>query len=432
MSSADIADTAGDFHAPFASADGGTFDVLWASDNVALDSAYATQTRKTLAWLADDEWEPAAGLDAGHAPLIGLDQVEYEAGDPWPFRVWPAEQPAHKRQFGGDLVLEAFYRGEYDLLVALKDALQWLPRFHDAPVPTVMYTPVPSDPAPPALFESLETATAIWCPSRNGVEQLEARGLAAEYVPHHVDAAAFRPVRDDDPVGEADLRAAAGEGTAPLRPDDYVVGFCGLNRGERKDLGRIVEGFARWRREYDHPDARLHLHTTAEPMGDGGVHVDELRGQLGLPEPAVLVTDPWRYRTGYSTVEMATWYATLDCYLGATRGEGFGVPLLEAAACGVPIVATDHAAMAERVADGNGVLVEPVEREVNRNTGVAAIPAVADIAAALEDVYRQSWDPEAVRATVVPEFDVEQVLHDYLLPALADARDAVYATEVVG
>lgn len=406
-------------------------DVLWASDNIALDSAYATQTRLALTWLNADDWSPANGLTADHAPLVGLEEVEYEAGSLWPCKVWPAETAATGQQFGGDTVTEAFYRGDYDLLVALKDALQWLPRFHRHPAPTVVYTPVPSDPAPPPLFDSLETATAVWCPSKNGVVQCDANGIDATYVPHGIDTQTFRPLRDADPTDRAAVREAFGDGR--LADDDYVVGFVGLNRGERKDLARIIEGFAHWRRQYDRPDTRLHLHTSPEPRDAGGIHVEEFQRQVGLPDHAVVVTDPWHYRVGYTVQQMAFWYNTLDCYLGPTRGEGFGVPLLEAAACGVPVVGTDHAAATERVTEGdNGVLVSPAETEVNRNTGVAAIPAVADIAAALEDVYQQSWDAEAVRETVVPEFDVEHVLTEHLLPALGDVHEQVYATEVVG
>lgn len=51
-------------------------------------------------------------------------------------------------------------------------------------------------------------------------------------------------------------------------------------------------------------------------------------------------------------------YAACDVWLFASRLEGYGLPLLEAAACGTPIVATPAGAAPELIAAGAGVLVE--------------------------------------------------------------------------
>ncbi len=39
--------------------------------------------------------------------------------------------------------------------------------------------------------------------------------------------------------------------------------------------------------------------------------------------------------------QLATLYRSADCYVSTTRGEGWGLPLLEAMACGLPAIATD-------------------------------------------------------------------------------------------
>jgi glycosyltransferase involved in cell wall biosynthesis len=51
-------------------------------------------------------------------------------------------------------------------------------------------------------------------------------------------------------------------------------------------------------------------------------------------------------------------YAACDVWLFASRLEGFGLPLLEAAACGTPLVATPAGAAPEIIASGAGILVE--------------------------------------------------------------------------
>jgi len=46
---------------------------------------------------------------------------------------------------------------------------------------------------------------------------------------------------------------------------------------------------------------------------------------------------------------VAAIYQAADVYLGASMAEGFGLPIIEAQACGVPVVVTDYASMPELV-----------------------------------------------------------------------------------
>ncbi len=52
-------------------------------------------------------------------------------------------------------------------------------------------------------------------------------------------------------------------------------------------------------------------------------------------------------------------YSRCDCWLFGTRQEGFGLPMLEAMACGTPVVGTPAGAAPELLSGGGGVLVAP-------------------------------------------------------------------------
>lgn len=54
--------------------------------------------------------------------------------------------------------------------------------------------------------------------------------------------------------------------------------------------------------------------------------------------------------------ELIDWYARADCYLSLSSHEGFGVPLIEAMLCDLPVVALEAAAVAETMG-GAGVLL---------------------------------------------------------------------------
>jgi len=62
----------------------------------------------------------------------------------------------------------------------------------------------------------------------------------------------------------------------------------------------------------------------------------EMATFLGDCAPPVAVL----YNQTFSPTRMAELYRSADCFVLPTRGEGWGMPILEAMACGVPVIAT--------------------------------------------------------------------------------------------
>ena len=173
----------------------------------------------------------------------------------------------------------------------------------------------------------LRAADAIMAVSEfSRAETVALAGVPAErvrVVPHGVDAV-FTP------------DGARAEG-------DYVLAVATLE--PRKNLGRAVKA-AR--------EAGVELRVVGA-RGWGGVDVEGWVGEI--PDAG-----------------LAALYRGARCLLYPSLYEGFGLPVLEAMACGTPVVTSSATAM-EEVAGGAAVLVDPLD--------------VAAIAAGIEEAQRR-------------------------------------------
>lgn len=100
-------------------------------------------------------------------------------------------------------------------------------------------------------------------------------------------------------------------------------------------------------------------------------------------------------QAGVSKEQLADILNTMDVYVQYSICEGFGMPQLEAAACGVPIMAVDYSAMTSVLKNLKGIPIKPlcVTRE-SETHAYRAIPDNRDFVAKLAKFLRQ---PEAMR-----------------------------------
>ena len=153
---------------------------------------------------------------------------------------------------------------------------------------------------------------------------------------------------------------------------DYVLAVGTLE--PRKNLARLVEAVQRTKRELRVVGAR----------GWGGVEV----GGNGV-----------RWLGEVSDKELARLYRGAACVAYPSLYEGFGIPVLEAMACGAPVVTTRGTAM-EEVADGAAVLVDARDpAEIAAGIERAATDRDELVARGLDRASQFRWD--AVAAATV-------------------------------
>jgi ADP-heptose:LPS heptosyltransferase/glycosyltransferase involved in cell wall biosynthesis len=124
--------------------------------------------------------------------------------------------------------------------------------------------------------------------------------------------------------------------------DSVIFGFVGANQ-VRKDPQRLMKAFFEAKKKI--PNAVLYMHT--EPMGyynlkqyakDCGAESKDLFFKVsGIP---------------YTTEALVELINCFDCYVMPSMQEGLSVTILEAWACGVPVIATDTTSQSELLTKG--------------------------------------------------------------------------------
>jgi glycosyltransferase involved in cell wall biosynthesis len=122
----------------------------------------------------------------------------------------------------------------------------------------------------------------------------------------------------------------------------FIVGSIARNQ-PRKRLDLTAAHFAEWVKESKVEDAYLYVQTA--PTSEAAVDVASIMQYYGLVHRLVLY-QPALKRT-LTEALMAAIYNSFDVYFSTTQGEGWGLPVMEAMACGVPVVAPDWSALGE-------------------------------------------------------------------------------------
>lgn len=268
---------------------------------------------------------------------------------------------------------------------------------------------LPSDCRPMSLADraNVEASGAeLIAMSRFGYDRFKEAGFNPVYVPHGIDMSTFRP-----PADKAEVRREMG-----VDPDAFVIGINGANNDAiRKSYPEQMLAFAKFAGK--HPDALLALHASVHQ--EGGQDLEALAENLGITD-RVRCVDQYRYASGLvQPGEIGDWYGMLDLLSCCSFGEGFGIPIIEAQACGTPVLTTDASSMPELNPLGMSVRGEPFWNGVHK--GWWAKPLVSEIAAAYEKAYdsRENVPRDALRE-FAGEYSVEKVAERFMKPAVEE------------
>lgn len=369
--------------------------ILWHSNSPAVGTGYGQQTALFVPRIAALGHEVAISAFWGQQGGMG----EWNG-----FTVYPSGRhafgsdvlPRHAKHFGADIIITLM-----DVWALDTGPLEGLPLAHWIPVDTDDGDGLQARGL--SLRDHVALNATCGVPvamSQHGARMLVKSGRDPLYVPHGVDTSIFRP-QDERPDAFGDR---------------FVIGMNAANasKSDRKAWTVQMAAFAKLHKR--HPDTLLYAHTVA--ADERGINLKGIARDLGIAD-AVAWSDEYELTAGMVTAaQLAATTAAWDLYSGCSKAEGFGIPVMEAQACGVPSVVTDGSAMSET---GCGWKVPGEPEWTPLHAAWWRTPRIADVARVYEKAYERGPAYQAKRAKAREHalaYDADRVTNEHWKPAL--------------
>lgn len=297
--------------------------ILWVSNDPRMKTGYGTQTAQVCKRLAKD-----------HDVAILANAGTFGRVEPWEgmtvfgggFEKWGQNDVVGPicETLNIDQVIVLYDAWTLDIGVYSKlNAAVWVPVDHASVPPKVE-----------GFFN--QSASMPIAMSQHGQAAFEILGRSVPYAPHGIDTSILRP------YDQAESRTAMG-----LPTDRFIVGMVSTNKGtqpSRKAFAETFRTFSAFAKGV--PDALLYVHS--EMFGhSGGVDLQILANHYDISPDNLFFSDQLMIRYGVSEESMAQMYSAFDVLSFATYGEGFGLPAIEAQACGCPVITSNFTAQKE-------------------------------------------------------------------------------------
>jgi glycosyltransferase involved in cell wall biosynthesis len=213
------------------------------------------------------------------------------------------------------------------------------PKVKEMGLKYICITPLESDPLCITWANMLREMDKVFFISQFGADEAIKAGVEAEHIEIGIDTQGWRQRTKEEYVA---IRKNLG-----YDEDDFIILTVADNQ-ERKGLGRGFQIVAELKKL--HGVKAKHILVTREHSMVGWKLYD-LAYEIGIS------SDLRVFQSGMPFAELYMLYCAADAYLCCSKGEGLGLPIMEAMSVGVPVAANMTGAIPELLADDRGWIV---------------------------------------------------------------------------
>jgi len=314
-----------------------------------------------------------------------IDNLELKGGEKFDYRIVGHGQTDPYFNQTMSRRLKEFKADRFIVLLDTFMLYPWFLQVDTSPAKTFFYFPSDGGGGLPkgceAILNKIDQPIAM---AEFGQKQVkDYHNLDVKHIPHCVDSKSFYPLDDEE---KKNLRKKWG------LTDKFVIGVVARNQ-PRKNLDRTIKAMRLIADKI--PNAVLFLHLDPNDPAQQVWNINELVKRYNLENRVVY--SGMNAFSGFPQSEMNSVYNVMDCFLLTTSGEGFGIPIIEAMSCKVPVVATDYTTTPELVINNKAGLAI-------RLSGVEELDLFA--------LKSQDYDRKAFSGTQTGSWEVERGICD--------------------
>lgn len=338
--------------------------LLWVSDPPTFFTGFGTVTKEILSRLVRTGKYEIAAVGWGY------DGWPYDRKE-IPFDIYPSNNPNLNR----DTLLKVLQEHQPEIVITLGDIwmVDWIVDLPNrSQFKFVPYFPIDGEPLyqPWSRFIRGADVPVTYSKFAQAVVQKAIPTVIPQLIYHGVDTDVFHPIEDEARRRPAELK------------NKFIVGCVARNQ-PRKNLPVLIKAFAQFC--VNKSDAVLYLHTNPDDIGWD--ILDLLKRYRVFDKTCI--SKSASVKKGVENSKLNEIYNLFDVMVLPTAGEGFGLPILEAMAAGVPVIATNYSSCVELL-EGRGELIKVKEfLTAGKHNIEYAIPDIADLTAKLELLYRE-------------------------------------------
>ena len=332
-------------------------------------SGYGQQTRQLTEQLINNGFE------------VSIVAIDYHAAPQQigPIKLLPTRNKIHESYH--DLYYWA-WKLKVDKIIQLFDAhaiaKTWIKK-DDIPVLTM--NPVDCQDIPRNFIKSCQNSSMHIAMNPFAQRAFEKYNLFPNvYIPHCVNTEFYAP-----PENKKTTKKALG-----LSEDSFLFGMIATNLTIRKNIAGQLKAFKIFLEETKATNCFFYLHTLISEVIGTAYGIKHLVESLGISK-YVRIPEQQRYLLhNFSTEDMRSIYQSFDVLMSCSMGEGFGIPIIEAGACGVPAIVTNFSAMPFTMGNG-GISINAYNLLCDSgHMGWWANPDIETITKAMIELYQKN------------------------------------------
>lgn len=398
--------------------------ILWSSNGTFTNSGYGTFSRDLIYRMAKEGYPVAVNSFWGIQGFpVYLEAVSHDGkylNDKFK-DIKVKHYPCMADPYGGDSIIAHGMDWGANAIFTMQDVWTLDPAYLSKLKVFIPYVPIDKDPVPPQVLEKLKYAYKIITFSKKGQEVLENAGFTSTLIVEGTDTSIFKP------MDRAQVRKDLG---LPQENFYWLMVAANKENPPRKGWQEALEGFKLF--HDNHPEAALLIHCQQE--SPGGFPIKQYAQHLGIL-PRLFFVEGYQAVFKSDSNMIAKEMNASNALLHPSQTEGFGLTIIEAQACGIPVVASNYMSMPELIIPGKtGEVAELDKGRFTQDLSFVYPVNVRSLHEKMEKVYEMVKKDEKqvaidCREWIEKEYNIDTIFEEKWKPLLNELSEELIKPE---